>query len=194
VVIVGGEDAAVTNAIALTEEGPQQSKSVTLVHRRDALQASADALANLAKLREAGKVKFIAGQITAIHVADGILGSVAVSTAEDTTVHLQVDTLLVCLGISPKLGPLTQWGLAMERKQLTVDTASFATSLPGIYAVGDVNTYPGKRKLILCGFHEATLAAFAAANYLDWQVSGVLQYTTSSALLQRRLGVFVSDA
>jgi thioredoxin reductase (NADPH) len=77
----------------------------------------------------------------------------------------------------------------MERKQLRVDPATFATSQAGIYAVGDINSYPGKKKLIVCGFHEATLAAFAAASYLDPQASGVLQYTTSSALLQQRLGV-----
>jgi thioredoxin reductase (NADPH) len=77
----------------------------------------------------------------------------------------------------------------MERKQLSVDPASFVTSAPGIYAVGDVNNYPGKKKLIVCGFHEATLAAFAAASYLNPQATGVLQYTTSSALLQQRLGV-----
>lgn len=189
VLIVGGEDAAVANAIALAADGPNQAKSVTLVHRRDVLQASADALARLATLRDAGKIKFLAGQITGIEVTGGRLGSVLLSTPEDHTLNLPVDTLLVCMGVSPKLGPLTQWGLAMERKQLTVDTASFATSAPGIYAVGDVNTYPGKRKLIVCGFHEATLAAFAATSYLNPGTSGVLQYTTSSALLQQRLGV-----
>ena len=114
---------------------------------------------------------------------------VAVTTPEDLTLSLSLDTLLVHLGISPKLGPVADWGLAMERKQLSVDPASFATSEAGIYAVGDVNSYPGKKKLIVCGFHEATLAAFAAASYLDPQASGVLQYTTSSALLQQRLGV-----
>jgi thioredoxin reductase (NADPH) len=100
-----------------------------------------------------------------------------------------LDALLVCQGISPKLGPIANWSLAMERKQLSVDPATFATSEPGIYAVGDINTYPGKKKLIVCGFHEATLAAFAAASYINPQAPEVLQYTTSSALLQQRLGV-----
>jgi thioredoxin reductase (NADPH) len=194
VVIVGGEDAAVANAIALAENSAQQAKSVTLVHRRDVLQASADALAHLAALREAGKITFLAGQIHGIHIDGQRLSSVALSTPEDHTVNLPLDTLLVCMGVSPKLGPVTQWGLAMERKQLNVDPATFATSAPGIYAVGDVNTYPGKKKLIVCGFHEATLAAFAAASYLDPQASGVLQYTTSSALLQQRLGVVADNA
>ncbi|OQW89323.1 MAG: ferredoxin--NADP(+) reductase [Rhodoferax ferrireducens] len=189
VVIVGGEDDAVANAIALAQPGPQQARSVTLVHRRDVLQASPDALAEFAALRAAGRIHFQAGQVTGIHVADDQLTGMLVNTPEDLTLTLPLDALLVCQGISPKLGPVAQWGLAMERKQLTVDTATFATSAPGIFAVGDVITYPGKKKLIVSGFHEATLAAFAVAALLHPDASGVLQYTTSSALLQQRLGV-----
>lgn len=194
VVIVGGEDAAVAQAVAMAEDGPNQAQSITLVHRRDVLQASGAALAQLAHLRHAGKVNFLVGQITGIDTAHDRLDRVMISTPDDQTVHLPLDTLLVCMGVSPKLGPIAQWGLAMERKQLTVDTATYATSAPGIYAVGDVNTYPGKKKLIVCGFHEATLAAFAAASLLNPQASGVLQYTTSSALLQQRLGVMGNDS
>ena len=189
VVVLGGEETAVDNAIALADDGPQQAASVTLVHRRDVLQASPKALARLAKLRASGRIKFIAGQVTGIDTRGDRLVGVAVTTPEDLTLGLSLDTLLVHLGISPKLGPVAEWGLAMERKQLSVDPASFVTSEAGIYAVGDVNSYPGKKKLIVCGFHEATLAAFAAASYLNPQSSGVLQYTTSSALLQQRLGV-----
>ena len=189
VVVVGGEDAAVDNAITLAEAGPAQAASVTLVYRRDVLQASPQALEKLAALRASGRVKFIAGQLTGIETAGDELTAVTVTTPEDQALSLPLDALLVNQGISPKLGPVAEWGLAMERKQLCVDPASFATSEPGIYAVGDINTYPGKKKLIVCGFHEATLAAFAAASYLNPQASGVLQYTTSSALLQQRLGV-----
>ncbi|MCF8160371.1 MAG: NAD(P)/FAD-dependent oxidoreductase [Polaromonas sp.] len=188
-VVLGGEDAAVDNAIALAAEGPHQAASVTLVHRRDVLQAGPEALQKLADLRASGRIRFIAGQITGIEARDGRLTALAVNTPGDQTLSLPLDVLLVNQGISPKLGPVAQWGLAMERKQLSVDPASFATSQAGIYAVGDINSYPGKKKLIVCGFHEATLAAFAAASYLDPQASGVLQYTTSSALLQQRLGV-----
>jgi thioredoxin reductase (NADPH) len=188
VVVVGGEDAAVDNAISLAE-GTHQAASVTLVHRRDVLQACPQALEKLAQLRASGRVTFIAGQITGIETRGDRLTAVAVTTPEDHTSNVVLDALLVCQGISPKLGPVAQWGLAMERKQLSVDPATFATSQAGIYAVGDINSYPGKKKLIVCGFHEATLAAFAAAAYLDPQASGVLQYTTSSALLQQRLGV-----
>ena len=194
VVVVGGEDTAVGNAIALAEEGPQQAASVTLMHRRDVLQASPQALARLAALRASDHIRFVAGQITSIEIRGDRLTGVAVATPEDQTLRLPLDVLLVNQGISPKLGPVAEWGLAMERKQLRVDPASFATSEAGIYAVGDVNSYPGKKKLIVCGFHEATLAAFAAASYLDPQASGVLQYTTSSALLQHRLGVLPNQS
>ncbi len=100
------------------------------------------------------------------------------------------DTALqTCLGLSPKLGPVAQWGLAMERKQLSVNTENFGTSEPGIFAVGDINTYPGKKKLILCGFHEATLAAFGAVALLRPEEKTLLQYTTTSTLLHQRLGI-----
>jgi thioredoxin reductase (NADPH) len=105
------------------------------------------------------------------------------------TRRLDVDLLLAFLGISPKLGPIGQWGLALQRRQLVVDTAHFETSTPGIYAVGDLVTYPGKKKLILCGFHEATLAAFAAAARLRPEQPVLLQYTTTSPRLHQLLGV-----
>jgi len=104
-------------------------------------------------------------------------------------VALPCDQLVMALGLSPKLGPVAQWGLDMERKQLQVNTETFATSAPGIFAVGDINTYPGKKKLILCGFHEATLAAFGAAAHLWPQDKTLLQYTTTSTTLHKRLGL-----
>jgi thioredoxin reductase (NADPH) len=187
IVVVGGEDAAITQAVALAQSG--QASSVTLVHRRDVLQASEAALAEFNALRAAGRIRFQAGQVIGIQTSDQRLTGLSLSTPQAQNLDLPLDLLLVCQGISPKLGPLTQWGLAMERKQLTVDTATFATSAPGIFAVGDVITYPGKKKLIVCGFHEATLAAFAVAALVHPEASTVLQYTSSSALLQQRLGV-----
>ncbi|MFZ4625623.1 MAG: NAD(P)/FAD-dependent oxidoreductase [Rhodoferax sp.] len=189
VVVVGGEDAAVMNALALAESGADQAQSVTLLHRRDVFEASAADLARLAALRAAGKILVQVGQITGIQTAGGRLSAVLVSTPDQATLTLPLDMLLVCQGISPKLGPVAQWGLAMERKQLCVSPATFATSEPSIFAVGDVVTYPGKKKLIVCGFHEATLAAFAAASLIHPEQSEVLQYTSSSALLQQRLGI-----
>jgi thioredoxin reductase (NADPH) len=95
----------------------------------------------------------------------------------------------VFFGLSPKLGPIARWGLDLERKQLVVDTATFQTSTPGIFAVGDVNSYPGKKKLILCGFHEAALAAFGAAPIVFPDKPIHLQYTTTSPKLHKVLGV-----
>jgi thioredoxin reductase (NADPH) len=97
--------------------------------------------------------------------------------------------IVVFLGISPKLGPIAQWELDMQRKQLEVNTENFSTSTRGIFAVGDINTYPGKKKLILCGFHEATLAAFGAADIVYPDRNTPLQYTTTSTALHRLLGV-----
>ena len=105
------------------------------------------------------------------------------------TPPLPLDVLVVALGVSPRLGPIADWGLAMERKQLVVDTETFQTSAPGIFAVGDINTYPGKKKLILCGFHEATLAAYAAQPLIAPDQPLPFQYTTSSSRLHRVLGV-----
>ena len=99
------------------------------------------------------------------------------------------DQVLAFFGLSPKLGPIAEWGLALERKQVVVDTEKFETSVPGIFAVGDVNTYPGKKKLILSGFHEAALAAFAIQHHLFPQKKQFLQYTTTSPIMHQRLGV-----
>ena len=187
--IVGGEDAAVQSAIALAQPGPTQAQSLTVLHRRDVLQATPEVLAEFDALRASGRITFLAGQVNAIQTSGERLTGVTMTTADNASRTLALDSLLVCQGISPKLGPIAHWGLAMARKQLVVDTASFATSAPGIFAVGDVITYPGKKKLIVSGFHEATLAAFAAAALIHPDASSVLQYTTSSAVLQRRLGV-----
>lgn len=185
--VVGGEEAAVTSALALADS--DYPASVTLLHRREVLQASPADLARLAQLRASGRIHFVIGQVNTIETQAQRLTAVEVLTPEAQPLRLALDALLVFQGISPKLGPIAQWGLAMARKQLCVDPATLATSEPGIYAVGDIVAYPGKKKLIVCGFHEATLAAFAAASYLDPQASDVLLYTSSSQLLQQRLGI-----
>ncbi|MDR2334067.1 MAG: NAD(P)/FAD-dependent oxidoreductase [Burkholderiaceae bacterium] len=185
VVVHGGDEGAVRAAI----ESAQIARSVTLLHRRDVFQAPDDLLAQLQALRDAGSIKVLAAQITGMQASrDGRLSALQVLDAAGMEQALPLDLLLAYLGISPKLGALADWGMAIERKQLVVDTATFATSLKGVYAVGDINTYPGKRKLILCGFHEATLAAFAAAEYLTGEAV-LLQYTTTSTRLHERLGV-----
>ena len=191
VVVLGGEEAAVETALALTDDPdkPDAPASVTLVHRRDVLKANPEQLAEVAARIAAGRLMFVAGQPIGHDQADGRLALLQIVQPDASTLRLPVDQLLVRLGISPRLGAIAEWGLAMERKQLAVDTERFETSVPGIHAVGDVNTYPGKKKLILCGFHEATLAAFAAAARLFPDRPQHLQYTTTSPKLHRLLGV-----
>ena len=133
------------------------------------------------------------GQLTALHSVHGTLQSVMIATAQGESIERPVHHIVAFLGISPKLGPITQWELAMQRKQLEVNTENFSTSVRGIFAVGDINTYPGKKKLILCGFHEATLAAFGAADIVYPGRNTPLQYTTTSTALHRLLGVASSN-
>jgi thioredoxin reductase (NADPH) len=189
VLVVGGDEAAVDAAIRLAEPGGQQAKSVTLLHRRDVLQAPADRLARFDALRASGALRFQVGQVTGIDTAGAGLTAAQLTDVDGNTAALPLESILVLLGLSPRLGPLSQWGMAMERKQLQVDTEKFSTSLPGIFAVGDINTYPGKKKLILCGFHECTLAAYAAAELVFPDQKIPFQYTTTSPKLHKLLGV-----
>jgi thioredoxin reductase (NADPH) len=188
VLVVGGDEAAVDAAIRLAA-GPQQAQSVTLLHRRDVLQASPEHLARLEALRQTGALRFQVGQVTGIELDAGQLKAAQITDVDGNTTPLPVDRVLVLLGLSPRLGPLTHWGLDMERKQVQVDTERFSTGVPGIFAVGDINTYPGKKKLILCGFHECTLAAFGAAEVIFPGQKTPLQYTTTSPKLHKLLGV-----
>ena len=185
IVIIGGEQAAL-EAAAQACDG--LARSVTLVHRRDVLHADPDTQARIATHRSSGRLRFVAGQA---HDFKGKarLHTLCVLDADEQEIALKLDQLWVFLGVSPKLGPVAQWGLDMERKQLSVDTASFATSAPRIFAVGDINHYPGKKKLILCGFHEATLAAFGAMAHIRPGEAVALQYTTTSTKLHKALGV-----
>ena len=188
-VVMGDDDTALGWAIHFAQEGPQQARSVTLLHRRDAFRAAPATVERMRALRESGAMRFTAGQIVGFEEEQGRLTHLQITGADDRIQTVPVDSLLTFLGLSPKLGPIAQWGLALERKQLVVDTEKFETSEPGIFAVGDVNTYPGKKKLILCGFHEATLAAFAACAYVFPGEKAQLQYTTTSPRLHQLLGV-----
>ncbi|WP_394789920.1 NAD(P)/FAD-dependent oxidoreductase [Rhodoferax sp.] len=190
VVVVGGDVAALQAALALTDTAANIApKSVTLLHRRDVLQAPMADIAEMQMLIAAGSMRFMVGQISGFE-AQGETLTVLEITDVDAALHrLPVDQLVVFQGLSPKLGPVADWGLAMERKQLQVDTEKFETSEPGIFAVGDINTYPGKQKLILCGFHEATLAAYAAAPLAFPGKKIPFQYTTTSPRLHQLLGV-----
>lgn len=189
VLVHGGDEPAVQQAIdcATAPEALRPART-TLQHRRDVFDAPPALLEELQALRTAGRIAVAIGVAGGIVEEQGRLTALELTTPEGTQQSLPLDLLLVRLGLVPRLGPITEWGLALERKQLVVDTATFATSVPGIHAVGDAITYPGKRKLILSGFHEATLAAFGAAEWLAGHKLP-LEYTTSSALLQQRLGV-----
>ena len=196
--VVGGEDAAVAAAVqaaqamadAVEGKATDRPASVTLLHRRSVLAAEPDLLARFQALVDAGALHFEVGQVLSTEEdAEGWLCAVQVVGEDGTPRRLATDAILVQLGLSPKLGPIADWGLAMARRQLVVDSAHFETSTPGIFAVGDVVSYPGKKKLILSGFHEATLAAFAAAARLRPGEPQPLQYTTTSPRLHRLLGV-----
>jgi thioredoxin reductase (NADPH) len=197
VLVVGGEDAAVDAVLQMADAIDQPGQNmrpagITLLHRRTALTAEADALARLQTHIASGRVRFEVGQVLGIEQTDvdpPLLTAAQVIGDDSTLRRLTTDVIVACLGVSPKLGPIAQWGLALERRQLVVDAAHFETSTPGIFAVGDVVTYPGKKKLILCGFHEATLAAFAAAARLRPDQPVLLQYTTTSPRLHQLLGV-----
>jgi thioredoxin reductase (NADPH) len=190
-VIVGGGDSALDWAIHFAQQGPNRCESVTLIHRRNSFKATPASVAQIMALCARGDMRLIVGQVEACEETAGRLSKVTVTAADGTAQHVALDLLLVQLGLSPKLGPIADWGLTLERKQIVVDTEKFETSTPGIFAVGDVNTYPGKKKLILCGFHEAALAAFGAAGYVFPGQAIQLQYTTTSTRLHRVLGVHV---
>ena len=188
-VIVGDDDAALNCAMEFAQSKQHTAKAVTLTHRRDGFKAAPEIVAQMRSLCAAQKMEFIVGQITGFETEDQRLNTVIVTGVDGAARPVALDALLVLQGLSAKLGPIADWGLALERKQLRVNTETFATSEPGIFAVGDINTYPGKKKLILCGFHEAALAAFGAAALIFPGENMQLQYTTSSTVLHGRLGV-----
>lgn len=184
-VICGGGDSALDWALHFAD----QAASVTLIHRRDEFKAAPQSVAKMRALCAAGKMQLIIGQITGLQSSNDKLTEIAVTNIDGEVQSIDLDALLLFYGLSPKLGPIADWGLDIDRKQVTVDTACFQTSTPGVYAVGDINIYPGKKKLILSGFHEAALAAFAAAAYLAPEKQIQLQYTTTSPKLHKALGV-----
>ena len=183
--VAGDSDTALQTCL----DAMDAAASVTLMHRREHFQAQPGLLERFRAAQSQGRVRFVAGQPTALTVQGERLAALRYLAADGQENALPCDQLVMALGLSPKLGPVAEWGLQIERKQLVVNTETFATSAAGIFAVGDINTYPGKKKLILCGFHEATLAAFGAAAHLWPQDKTLLQYTTTSTTLHKRLGL-----
>jgi thioredoxin reductase (NADPH) len=188
-VIVGGGDSALDWALNFVQEGPNKAESVILVHRRDGFRAAPASVARMKELCDAYEMQFMVGQVSGFEEAEGRMTGLKVTGGDGVTRVVPLDMLLVFFGLSPKLGPIAEWGLGLERKQIVVDTEKFETNIPGIFAVGDINTYPGKKKLILSGFHEAALAAFGAAPYVFPDKRILLQYTTTSPKLHKVLGV-----
>jgi thioredoxin reductase (NADPH) len=184
-VIFGGGDSALDWTLELLP----RAAAVTLVHRRAEFRAAPASVAKMHDQVAAGRMRYFEALPQSLIVGDGALRGVNIKTRAGAAQALEADQLLVFFGLHPKLGPIAEWGLALEKKALTVDTEKFQTSLPGVFAVGDINTYPGKKKLILSGFHEAALAAFAIQHHLFPQKKQFLQYTTTSPVMHQRLGV-----
>ena len=190
-VILGGGDSALDWALDLVG----RANSVLLVHRSEQFKAAPASVSRMRALCEAWEMQFLVGNVTRLVEGpvreDGApaLAAVEVTGGDGVARRVETDELLVFFGLSPKLGPIAEWGMDLHKKQIRVDTARFESSVPGIFAVGDVNTYPGKKKLILSGFHEAALAAFAIKERLNPGKKVHLQYTTTSPIMHERLGV-----
>jgi thioredoxin reductase (NADPH) len=193
-IICGGGDSALDWTVALCDK----ARSLTLVHRRAEFRAAPATVARMRGLVAEGKMQLVEGHAVAIHTeahagTAKLTGLVLQTNSGQTTLQVAADQVLAFFGLHPKLGPIAEWGIELERKALKVDTEKFQTSVPGIFAIGDINTYPGKKKLILSGFHEAALAAFAIQHHLFPEKRQFLQYTTTSPIMQKRLGVAGAD-
>lgn len=189
IVILGGGDSALDWTLNLVGK----AESVVLVHRRDGFRAAASSVARMKELCENWEMQFEVGQVTGFEEKNDKLTEIRVTGADGVTRRMPLDHLLVFFGLQPKIGPIADWGLELDRRQIVVDTEKFETSIPGIFAVGDINTYPGKKKLILSGFHECALAAFGASRYVFPEKKVFLQYTTTSPKLHKVLGVETPD-
>ncbi len=188
IIILGGGDSALDWVLELYDI----AASVTLIHRREEFRAAPASVAKMKQLAvtDPARMRFLVRRITGFEEQGGRLSGLRVAEfGSDDESIMALDELLVFYGLSPNLGPIADWGLEIEKRQIPVDTEKFQTSEPGIFAIGDINTYPGKKKLILSGFHEAALAAFAIQKHLDPDAKQHLQYTTTSSLMHKRLGV-----
>ena len=184
--ILGGGDSALDWVLELVDT----AERITLVHRRDEYRAMPDSVAKMKQLVADGRMDEItSAKASALRGEDGQVSSVVIQPKEGDAVDVEADNVLVFFGLAPKLGPIAEWGLDINRKTINVDTEKFETSEPGIYAVGDINYYPGKKKLILCGFHEAALAAFAIKQRIEPERKVHVQYTTTSPIMHERLGI-----
>lgn len=184
-VIVGGGDSALDWTLNLHPD----VESLTLIHRRDDFRAAPDSVNKMRKLVDEGKINLVLGQVTELEGKNGDLSAIQVKTKEGDIRKINCNCLLPFFGLTMKLGPIANWGLNLDRNLISVDTERFETNVSGIFAIGDINYYPGKLKLILSGFHEAALMSHAAYGYVNPGKKARFQYTTSSSDLQQKLGV-----
>ena len=184
ILIVGGGDSALDWTLNLQP----LANSMTLLHRRDDFRAAPDSVNKMRELVAAGKMDLKIGQVTELKGDDGQLTGVS-AKGKEGEFDVACNTMLPFFGLTMKLGPVADWGLNLEENLIPVDTEKFETSVPGIFAIGDINTYPGKLKLILSGFHEAALMSQEAFRIINPGERLLFQYTTSSSSLQKKLGV-----
>jgi len=186
ILIVGGGDSALDWTLNLAPI----ARHLTLLHRRSEFRAAPDSVNKMMALEGEGKIDLVLGQVTSLTGSNGQIEKAIVKTNEGSIFEIACDALLPFFGLTMKLGPVANWGFELKNNELIpVDTAAFETSVPGIFAIGDINWYPGKLKLILSGFHEAALMAQKAHGYVHPGKRLVFQYTTSSTSLQKKLGV-----
>ncbi len=185
ILILGGGDSALDWTLALHGK----ASHITLVHRRDEYRAAPASVRKMKELADGGYLEEFQGQVRGVFDSNGEFGGLEVDDPAGLRHHIEADEVYVFYGLSPNLGPIAEWGMELEKRQILVDTEKFQTSIPGIFAVGDINHYPGKKKLILSGFHEAALAAFGVQQHLHPEQKVRLQYTTTSPIMHRRLGV-----
>lgn len=185
IIILGGGDSALDWSIELHEK----VKSLTLIHRRVEYRAQPASVKKMKAIAHSGELKEFHGMVREVLSENGKFRALLVADADGNTHEIEADEVYVFWGLSPNLGPVAEWGLDIAKRQIHVDTEKFQTNVTGIFAVGDINTYPGKKKLILCGFHEAALAAFAVQKHLDPDKRVFLQYTTTSPIMHQRLGL-----
>jgi thioredoxin reductase (NADPH) len=185
ILIAGGGDSALDWTLNLHPI----AQRVTLLHRRDQFRAAPDSVNKMRALVADGKMDLKLGQVTKLEGEGGKVAAAHVKPDKGEPYLIECDTVLPFFGLTMKLGPVADWGVKLDGELIPVDTAAFETNVPGIFAIGDINTYPGKLKLILCGFHEAALMAQKAYHYVYPDKRLVFQYTTSSTSLQKKLGV-----